>query len=81
MYEAFNIASTYVILSKALKIRHQVQKGFHDIFVGISQDQKGYLIYIPHKQKIVSSYDVVFDENFFSELSYRSQPYAEDMDI
>ena len=30
--------------TKALNMRHQSQKGFHGIFVGIPQHQKGYLI-------------------------------------
>ena len=37
--------------TKALNIRHQLQKGFHSIFVGIPQHQKGYLIYVPSTQK------------------------------
>ena len=31
--------------------------------------------------KIISSYDVVFDESFSITLSYTSQPYAEAMDM
>ena len=50
--------------TKSLKMRHQAQKGFHGIFVGIPLNQKEYLVYVPHKRKIVSSYDVVFDESF-----------------
>ena len=30
--------------TKALNMRHQAQKGFCSIFVGISQHQKGYLV-------------------------------------
>ena len=47
---------------KVLNMRHQAQKGFHLIFVGILQHQKGYLVYLPSTRKIISSYDVVFDE-------------------
>ena len=43
--------------------------------------KKGYLVYVPHKQKIVSSYDVVFGDIFSIALSYNSQPYAEAMAI
>ena len=60
-------------------MRHQAQKGFRDIFVGIPQNQKGYLVYVPSTRKVISSYNVVFDESFSSALSYTSRPYAEAM--
>ena len=44
---------------KALNMRHQAQKIFLSIFVGITQHQKGYLVYVPSTRKIISSYDVV----------------------
>ena len=34
-------------------------------------------MYIPSTRKIISSYDVVFDESIFSALAYTSQPYSE----
>ena len=46
--------------TKALNLRHQSQKGFSGIFVEIPQHQKGYLVYAPSIQKIVSSHDVLF---------------------
>ena len=36
---------------------------------------------VPSTKKIISSYDVVFDEIFSSELAYTSQPHAEAMDM
>ena len=60
-------------------MRHQVQNGFCGISVVILQHQKGYLFYVPHKQKIISSCDVVFDESFSSELTYTSFPYSDAM--
>ena len=60
-------------------MRHQAQNGFHGIFVGITQHQKGYLVYVPSTRKVVSSYDIVFDESFSSVLSYTSRPYLEAM--
>ena len=60
-------------------MRHQTQKRFCGTFVGIPQHQKGYLVYVPSTRKIISSYDVVFDESFSSALSYTSQPYSEAM--
>ena len=62
-------------------MRHQAQKGFCGIFVKIPQNQKGYLVYAPNSRKIISSYDVVFDENFSSVLAYTSQPYSEAMSM
>ena len=62
---------------KTLNMRHQVQKGFRGIFVGIPQHQKGYLVYIPITRKVISSYDAVFDESFSSALLYTSRPYSE----
>ena len=40
--------------TKALNMHHQAQNGLHSIFVGIPQHQKGYLVYVPNKWKIVS---------------------------
>ena len=65
--------------TKTLNMRHQTQKGFHGIFVGIPEHQKGYLVYAPTTRKVISSYDVVFEESFSSALSYTSQPYSEVM--
>ena len=65
--------------TKTLNMRHQAQKGFRGIFVGIPQHQKGYLVYVPSTRKVILSYDVKFDESFVSALSYSSRPYAEAM--
>ena len=60
---------------------HQAQKGFFSIFVGITQHQEWYILYVPSARKIISSYDVVFDESFYIELAYMSRPYSEAMDM
>ena len=60
-------------------MRHQAQEGFRGIFVGITQHKKGYTVYVPSKRKIISSYDVVFDESFSSALAYPLRPYLEEM--
>ena len=60
---------------KALNMRHQEQKGFRVIFVGIPQHKEGYLVYVPSTRMIIYSYEVVFDESFSSKLAYTSQPY------
>ena len=64
---------------RLLKMHHQAQKGFRGIFIGIPQHQKGYRVYIPSTRKIISSYDIVFDESFSRALSYKSQSFAEAM--
>ena len=73
--------ATAQVKEKALNIRHQAQKVFRGILVGIPQHQRGYLVYVPSTRKKISSYDVVFDESFSIVLSYTSQLYAEAMDI
>ena len=71
--------STAHVETKTLNMRHQAQKDFFGIFVGITEHQKGYLLYVPSTIKIISSYDVVFDESFSSALAYTSRPYSEAM--
>ena len=56
--------ATSHVETKTLNMRHQAQKGFCGIFVGIPEHQKGYLVYMPSTRKIIYSYDVVFDESF-----------------
>ena len=53
--------ATAHVETNTLNMRHQAQKGFCLIFVGIPQHQKGYLVYVPSISKVISSYDVVFD--------------------
>ena len=36
-------------------------------------------MYLPSTRKVISSYNVVFDESFSSALSYTSRPYSEAM--
>ena len=57
--------ATAHVETKTLNMRHQAQKGFRGIFVGIPEHQKGYLVYLPSTRKVISSYNVVFDESFF----------------
>ena len=71
--------ATAHVETKMLNMRHQAQKGFHGIFVGIPQHQKGYLVYVPSTRKVILLYYFMFDESFSSALSYTSRPYAEAM--
>ena len=77
--QCFVRKATAHVDTKTLNMRHQAQKGFRGIFVGIPQHQKGYLVYVPSTRKVIMSYDVRFDESFLSALSYSSRPYAEAM--
>ena len=60
---------------KALNMRHQAQKVFFGIFVGIPKHKTVFLVYVPSTRKIISLYDAVFDEiyssAFFYTTSYR----------
>ena len=38
---------------------------------------KGHILYVPNIRKIISSYDVVFDESFPSSLTHTARPYSE----
>ena len=71
--------ATYHVETNALSMRHQAQKGFRGISVGIPEHQKGYLVYVPSTRKIISSYNVVFDKKKSSTLAYTSRPYSEAM--
>ena len=73
--------STAHVETKTLNMRHQAQKGFRSIFVGIPKHQKGYLVYVPSTIKVNSSYNVVFEESVSSAFSYTPRPYAEAMEM
>ena len=62
-------------------MRHQAQKGFRGIFIGIPEHQKLYLVCVPSTRKVISSYDVLFDESFSSALANMSRPYSEAMEM
>ena len=65
--------ATAHVETKTLNVRHQAQKEFRGIFVGIPEDQKGYLVYVPSTRKVISSYDVVFDESFLVRYHIRHE--------
>ena len=67
--------------TKTLNMCYQAQKWFRGIFVGISEHQKEYLVYVSSTRKVISLYDVVFDEMFSSVLAYTSRPYSEVMEM
>ena len=69
--------ATVYVDKKEFNMCHQAQKGFRGIFIGILQHQKGYVVYVLSIRKIISPYDVVFNESFSSTLAYTLQHYAE----
>ena len=71
--------ATAHVETKTLNMRHQAQKRFCGIFVGIPEHQKVYPVYIPSKRNIISSYNVVFGKILSSALAYMSRPYSEAM--
>ena len=71
--------ATAHVETKTLNMRHPAKKGFRGIFVGIPEHQKGYLVYVPSTRKIISSYNVVFDESCSSAFEYTSRTYSEAM--
>ena len=73
------LKATVHVGTKMLNMSHQEQKEFHGIFVGISQHQKWYIFYAPHKRNIVYLYNVVFGYIISSVVVYTSQPYIEAM--
>ena len=42
--------ATAHVETKTLNMRHQDQKGFRGISVGVPEHQKGYLVYVPSKR-------------------------------
>ena len=62
---------------KALNMSHQAQKSFRGIFIGITQHQKGYLVYAPSTRKIISLYIFFINESFSSALAFTSRTYLE----
>ena len=76
-YQCVVRKDTSHVKKKALNMCHQAQKDFVSIFVGNTHNKKGSLVYVPHTRNIIYSYYAVFDERFYSELAYTSQPYSE----
>ena len=74
--------STASVDKKSLNMRHQAQKRFRSIFVGIAQHQKVCLVYVSSTRKIISLWDVIFDESFVQCVSiyvttlFRGNGYA-----
>ena len=53
--------SYYTQRQKALSMHYEAQNGFCGIFVGISQHQKGCILYVKMTRNIIYSYGIVFD--------------------
>ena len=68
-----------IFWEKGVKYASPRVKGFLRYLCWNSTASKGYLVYVPHRRKIISSYDVVFDEIFSNELAYTSHHYPRAM--
>ena len=66
---------------KMVNMRHQAQKGYRGIFVGMPENQEGYLCYVLSICNMVTSYDMLFDKTFLSALAYSEKPYHDMMEI
>ena len=64
---------------KDVKYASPSTKGFLQYLSWNSMASKVYFVYVPSMRKIISSYDIVFDESFSRALSYNSQSFAEAM--
>ena len=53
------------------------QRSIRGIYIGVDDLTNGHLIFLPQTLQIVSSIDVVFDENFLSALIYKNRSYHE----
>ena len=64
---------------KGVKYVSPITNRFLRYLLWNSTASKGCLVYVPSTRKIISSYDVVFDESFSNALAYTPQPYSEAM--
>ena len=61
--------ATAHVETKTLNMRHQAQKGFRGIFVGIPQHQKGYLVYVPSTRNTFVKHNII-RQNYLSSTGY-----------
>ena len=57
------------------------QRGFRAIFVGLDEYSSGYQVYVPTTRQLVTSSDVVFDEDFTTALVHKHQSYKEALKV
>jgi hypothetical protein len=65
--------------SRTLNPKNIIQRGVRGIFVGFPVDQAGWLIYVPSSGHLITSADVVFDEDFLSTLAYNDLAFHDAM--
>ena len=58
-------------------VKNFAQRGVRGIYVGFDDLTNGHLIFLPQTSQIISSVDVIFDENFLSALSHKNRAYCE----
>jgi len=57
----------------------QTQRGIRGIFVGMADNQKGYLFYSPASRQLYISGDITFDETFSSTIATTWRPHRENL--
>ena len=58
-------------------VKNFAQRGVQGIYVGVDDLTNGHLVYLPQILQVVSSVDVIFDENILSALVYKNRSYRE----
>ena len=57
--------------------KQQLQRASRGTFIGFPDNSAGWLVYCPdHPQRIITTRDAYFDEDFSSALSFDSKPFA-----
>ena len=63
--------------NKLITYKQQLQRASRGTFIGFPDNSAGWLVYCPdHPQRIITTRDAYFDEDFSSALSFDSKPFA-----
>ena len=63
--------------NKVITYKQQLQRASRGTFIGFPDNSAGWLVYCPdHPQRIITTRDAYFDEDFSSALSFDSKPFA-----
>jgi transposase InsO family protein len=57
----------------------ETQQGIRGIFIGLAENQKGYLFYSPASRQIYISGDITFDEHFSSTIATTWRPHRDNL--
>ncbi|KAI2498240.1 hypothetical protein MHU86_16267 [Fragilaria crotonensis] len=63
--------------NKLITYKQQLQRASRGTFIGFPENSAGWLVYSPdHPQRIITTRDAYFDEDFSSALAFDSKPFA-----